>query len=46
VFNAERGCALRGTFLVDADGVLRWSVVNQLGDARSVADYRAALASL
>jgi len=46
VFNAERGCALRGTFLVDADGVLRWSVVNQLGDARSVGDYRAALASL
>ena len=46
VFNEERGCALRATFLVDADGVVRWSVVNQLGDARSVADYRAALASL
>ena len=46
VFNEERGCALRGTFLVDADGVVRWSVVNQLGDARSLDDYRAALAAL
>ncbi|MBU6212839.1 MAG: peroxiredoxin [Actinomycetales bacterium] len=46
VFNEERGCALRGTFLIDADGVVRWSVVNQLGDARSLDDYRAALAAL
>lgn len=46
VFDEARGCALRGTFLVDGDGVVRWSVVNQLGDARSLDDYRAALASL
>ena len=46
VFNSDLGCALRGTFLVDAEGIVRWSVVNGLGEARSTDDYRAALASL
>ncbi|NBS48078.1 MAG: peroxiredoxin [Betaproteobacteria bacterium] len=46
VFNADLGCALRGTFLVDAGGFLRWSIVNGLGEARSTDDYRSALASL
>ena len=46
VFNADLGCALRGTFLVDAEGIIRWSVVNGLGEARSTDDYRAALAAL
>lgn len=46
VFNSDIGCAVRGTFLVDADGVVRWSVVNGLGDARSTHDYREALAVL
>ncbi|MEI7655315.1 MAG: peroxiredoxin [Actinomycetes bacterium] len=46
VFNADFGCALRGTFLIDSEGVIRWSVVNGLGDARSTDDYRAALAAL
>ena len=46
VFNEERGCAVRGTFIIDKSGVLRWQVVNGLGDARSLADYKAALAAL
>lgn len=46
VFNDVVGCALRGTFLIDGDGIVRWSVVNQLGEARSTDDYRAAIAAL
>jgi alkyl hydroperoxide reductase subunit AhpC len=40
------GSAVRGTFLVDTSGVLRWSVVNGMGDARPLAEYREALATL
>lgn len=36
VFDVRRGCALRGTFLLDADGVLRWRLVNGIGEARDV----------
>ncbi|QTE28440.1 peroxiredoxin [Pengzhenrongella sicca] len=46
VFDADRGRALRGSFLIDADGVVRWSVVNVAGQARDLAGYRAALALL
>ena len=46
VFLPERGFATRGTFVIDKAGVLRWSVVNAPGDARSTADYQAALAAL
>ena len=46
VFNEDRGCAIRGTFIIDKTGVLRWQVVNGLGDARNLADYKAALAAL
>lgn len=46
VFDSERGCALRGSFAVDATGVVRWQVVNGLGDARSVEDALAAAADL
>jgi peroxiredoxin len=45
-FKADAGMALRGTFLVDKDGVLRWSVVNGPGEARPLAAYREALAGL
>ena len=40
------GAALRGTFVIDKAGVVRWSVVNDLGDARDVEDYKKALAEL
>lgn len=46
IFDEARGCALRGTFVIDKEGVIRWSVVNGLGDARSNDDYKAALAAL
>lgn len=46
VFDADRGCAARGTFVIDRDGVVRWSVVNAIPEARSLADYRKALAEL
>lgn len=46
VFNEERGCAVRGTFIIDKQGVIRWQVINGIGDARNVADYKAALATL
>lgn len=46
VFVEERGCALRGTFIIDKEGVIRWSVVHGLGEARDSAEYRKVLANL
>ncbi len=46
VFDEERGCALRGTFVVDRAGVVAWSVVNAIPDARDVADYLQAVEQL
>lgn len=46
VFNEERGCAVRGTFIVDKNGNLVWQIVNGLGDARNLVEYKSALASL
>lgn len=46
VFNEDRGCAIRGTFIIDKSGILRWQVVNGMGDARSVIEYKEAIAAL
>jgi peroxiredoxin len=46
VFIEERGFPLRGTFIIDKDGVVRWTVVNSPADARRTSDYREALAAL
>ena len=46
VFDDRAGLALRGTFIVDRDGIVRWSVLNRRGQARDAAAYRAALAAL
>jgi peroxiredoxin len=46
VFFEPRGFATRGTFIIDKDGIIRWSVVNTPGDARSTDEYREALAAL
>ncbi len=46
VFSDEVGIALRGSFLVDKDGVLRWSVVRGIPDARDIEDYKSAIAAL
>lgn len=40
------GIALRGTFLVDRDGVVRWSVLHGIPDARDIEDYKRAIAAL
>lgn len=46
VFDEDRGVALRGTFIIDAEGVVRWKVVNAIPDARDVDEYRKALAEI
>jgi len=46
VFNPREGLAVRGTFLIDPAGVVRWTVVNPTGKARDVDDYRTALAAI
>lgn len=46
VFNADRGVAIRATFIIDKEGVVRWEVHNAIPDARDVADYQKVLASL
>jgi peroxiredoxin len=45
-FNEVLGFATRGTFLVDTEGVLRWSIVNGPGEVRPLAAYREAIAAL
>jgi mycoredoxin-dependent peroxiredoxin len=46
VLHEDIGIALRGTFLVDCDGVVRWTVLNGIPDARDVEDYKRAIAAL
>jgi mycoredoxin-dependent peroxiredoxin len=43
VFDDVAGCALRGSFLLDAAGVVRWSVVNGIGEPRDLEEHLAAL---
>jgi peroxiredoxin len=46
VFNEAAGIALRGTFIIDKSGVVRWKVVNAIPDARDQGEYLKALAAL
>lgn len=46
VFLPDSGKATRATFVLDRDGVVRWSVVNGPGDARNADDYRKALVDI
>jgi peroxiredoxin len=46
VFIEERGMAERATFVLDREGIVRWSVVNHPGAPRDPGDYRAAVAEL
>ena len=46
VFDEKLGIATRGTFIIDKDGVVRWKIVNPIPQARDIADYQKALASL
>lgn len=38
VFDAERGCAIRGSFVLDADGRITAAVRNRIGEQREMAD--------
>lgn len=42
----EVGAALRGTFVIDTNGIVRWKVVNGIPEGRDTDDYRKALADL
>ncbi|MEH0109097.1 redoxin domain-containing protein [Tersicoccus sp. MR15.9] len=46
VFDDERGSARRGSFVIDADGVLRARILSDATHPRSMDEYRRALASL
>lgn len=46
VFDDVTGHPLRGSFLVDHDGIVRWSVVNPRGQRRDLEGYRQALAGV
>lgn len=46
VFDQVIGAAERATFVIDRDGVVRWTVRTDMGVARDVADYQKALAGL
>jgi alkyl hydroperoxide reductase subunit AhpC len=46
VFSEEVGIALRGSFLVDIDGVVRWTLVHGIPEARDVDEYIRAIEAL
>jgi mycoredoxin-dependent peroxiredoxin len=46
VFDEERGCARRGSFLVDQEGLVRWSLVNPISEPRPLEAYREAVEDL
>jgi peroxiredoxin len=46
VFDEDSGMARRGTFIIDAEGTVRYVVVNPRGQARDLSAYRDALAGL
>ena len=46
VFNDKAGMALRGTFLVDADGKVAFAEVNAPGDAREQSGWKDAVSAL
>ena len=46
VFNEGIGAAERGSFLLDADGTVRWIVKTELGQSRSLDEYKSAIAEI
>lgn len=46
VFDERLGAPIRGSFVIDKEGVVRWRVVNGVGEARALGDYREVLAGL
>src|SRR5262245_14624195 len=46
VFDEALGCAVRGTFIIDEEGIMRWKVVHPIPDARDQSEYLKVLAEL
>ena len=46
VFNDKAGMAVRGTFLIDAEGTIAFAEVNQPGDAREQSGWKDAVGAL
>lgn len=46
VFHEGIGAAERGSFLLDEQGTVRWIVKTELGEARSLEEYKAAIAEI
>ncbi|MET8853198.1 peroxiredoxin [Amycolatopsis sp. NPDC004625] len=46
VFNSDAGLAVRGTFLIDTTGVVRFAEVNAPGEARDQQGWKKAVAEL
>ncbi|GAB3303014.1 peroxiredoxin [Epidermidibacterium keratini] len=46
VFEPQKGFALRGTFLIDRDGIVRFAEVNGPGEARDQSAWRDAMSAL
>lgn len=46
VFSEDAGAPIRGTFIIDKEGVVRYTVVNAIPDARDPAEYEKVLAAL
>ena len=45
VFDEQLGCAMRGTFVLDASGMITWHVVNEIGEGRRLAELIRTLAA-
>ena len=43
VFDEGPGCALRGSFVLDPDGVVTWRTLNGIGEPRDIAEHLQAL---
>jgi peroxiredoxin len=46
VLDEDKGVAVRGTFVIDTEGVVRWKIVNAIGQARDVTEYRQVLSHI
>jgi peroxiredoxin len=46
IFVEDRGVAKRATFIIDKAGVVRWSVIHEIGEPRDPDEYEKALGEL
>ena len=46
VFDGDRGCPRRSSFLVDREGIVRWTVHNEKSEARDLDEHLAQLRKL